>query len=424
MRLFSNRKNRPVYVFLAIALLSSSIALLVLPGVAIFSAAAGPSTLPSVLVVSGPPSGTFGPDDITRLAVHGLDHDRGLIWTEYQNGVQPNGSASPTGINYSTIAAYDPNGTLIESVNVSGHVDGLTADHKTGMLIATSNEDDNSFLAVINPSTLAVTSYAYNPNPAVDNVGGTDSIAIRNGILYVSHSNPLNSSQATEYIATLDQATHTANLAPIFYDNSTATDALSGNQIQMNLTDPDSNYFMPRVSPLYGGDLATISQADGRLIFASNILNTPHLTQLNLTDNIPGNLPPIDGIAVATSGNGTLYVVDAKANTITALNTTGWPAGTVFVGEPSDNGNPLVGTLNLTTGVITPLGCKFVSPKGLLFVADPAPVASPVQHVSTTTHTHSTTHKNTTLQPTTTKDQSTTSTSTRHHSKDGHRTGH
>jgi hypothetical protein len=37
-------------------------------------------------------------------------------------------------------------------------------------------------------------------------------------------------------------------------------------------------------------------------------------------------------------------------------------------GEPSDNGNPLIGTLNLFTGQITPLGNTFVSPKGLLFV--------------------------------------------------------
>jgi hypothetical protein len=62
--------------------------------------------------------------------------------------------------------------------------------------------------------------------------------------------------------------------------------------------------------------------------------------------------------------------VDAQAGAIQALDTVGWARGTVFVGEPSDNGNPLIGVLNLYTGVITPLGNHFLSPKGLLFVAE------------------------------------------------------
>jgi hypothetical protein len=89
---------------------------------------------------------------------------------------------------------------------------------------------------------------------------------------------------------------------------------------------------------------------------------------LGVTDNKVGNVPRLDGFAVATSDHGTLYAVDAKASVIYALDTTWWAAGTVFVGEPSDQGNPIVGVLNLSTGVVTPLGNALVSPKGLLFV--------------------------------------------------------
>jgi len=71
---------------------------------------------------------------------------------------------------------------------------------------------------------------------------------------------------------------------------------------------------------------------------------------------------------VATSDAGTLYVVDAKAQTIEALNTDGWPEGTVFVTEASDNANPLLGVLNLRTGQITPLGNAFQNPKSIVFV--------------------------------------------------------
>jgi hypothetical protein len=62
---------------------------------------------------------------------------------------------------------------------------------------------------------------------------------------------------------------------------------------------------------------------------------------------------------------GPLYVVDNKASTIQAFDTTGWPPGTVFVGEGSN-----LGTRDLSTGKITSLGLAtpVIAPKGLLFV--------------------------------------------------------
>ena len=157
-------------------------------------------------------------------------------------------------------------------------------------------------------------------------------------------------------------------MRPVFLDNSAATDAVTGKPVTLALTDPDSNAFQPAAAPRFAGQLVTISQGDGLMIFASHLRSQPKLTLLRLTDNVPGNLPPIDGLAVATADRGTLYVVDNASGTITALDTRGWPAGTVFVGEPNDNGNPLLGTLNLFTGQITPLGNAFPNPKGLLFI--------------------------------------------------------
>ena len=40
----------------------------------------------------------------------------------------------------------------------------------------------------------------------------------------------------------------------------------------------------------------------------------------------------------------------------------------MFVSEANDNGNRLIGTLNLRTGKVTPLGNTFANPKELLFV--------------------------------------------------------
>lgn len=359
-----------------IVLLVSSIGLEILPSFAAASPSSagvtgGPSTLPGITLVSAPPTGAKGPDDITVMAVRGLDGGKALIWTAYQNGINPDGTPGTTGgPTQSTVAGYDPStGALVRTIMVTGKVDGLTADPRIGALIATVNEDDNSAFNLIFPAIGAVATLAYSPDPAVNGNGGTDSIAVLGGKIYVAHSNPADLTQATDYLVTIQRTspTLTASLSPVFYDNSMATDALTGTNVQLALSDPDTNFAMPKQSPMFAGDLATVSQGDGEIVFA-HLGQAPQLTVLPLTDNVAGNVPPIDGMAVATSNSGTLYVVDAAAGTIQAFDTTGWAAGTVFVGEPKDNGNPLIGTLNLSTGVITPLGNTFQSPKGLLFV--------------------------------------------------------
>ena len=394
--------------FLVAFLLVSSIGILLSSHFAAASPMSGPATLPSTTFVSAPPAGASQPDDLTLSTTPGLDHGQPVIWTEYQNGIQPNGTArSPGGATQSDVVGYDlSTGAVVQSVKVTGHVDGMTFDTETGGLIATSNEDDFSTFNLINPASGAVTTYQYSPNPAVSGNGGTDSIAIWQGEIFVTHSNPNDTSQATEYLVTLNNSTMTADLAPVFYDNSNATNALTGATVKLALTDPDTNF-------VTGNELVTVSQGDGVLIFDSNLGPSPQLTLLPLTDNKAGNMPPVDGFTVATSDQGTLYVVDAAKGTITALGTTGWPTGTVFVGEPSDNGNPLVGVLNLSTGVITPFGNTFTNPKDILFVpaSTSAVVSASSTITSTTTKTVTTTQTITSTETATTTVTSTSSSS-------------
>jgi hypothetical protein len=329
---------------------------------------AGPGTLPMLPFASKAPTGATGPDDLTRLAVEGLDGGKPLIWTAFQNGIGADGA--PAGAQ-STVAGFDPSSAaLVTTIAVTGKVDGLTADPERGRLIATVNEDRNSAFNLIDPATGTVTTYSYSPDPATGTPpmtnGGTDSIAVRDGRIFVVHSNPNDTAQPTEYEVTLVNSTHTAKLRSVFFDDSAATDAVSGQPTTLGLTDPDTNYVMPDASPRFAGQLATVGQADGQIVFGSKV---GKLQVLNLMDPPGLNAPPIvDGLAVATSGAGTLYVVDAKAGVIQAFDTSGWPAGTVFVSEPSDNNHPLLGTLDLSTGQITALGNTFVSPKELLFV--------------------------------------------------------
>lgn len=328
----------------------------------------GPSNLAGTVLVAAPPAGDKGPDDLTRLAVEGLDDERPLIWTAFQNGIGPDGS--PPGAT-STVAGYDPKtGTLERTIDVVGKVDGLTADPERHILYATVNEDANSAFNVINPRTSHVTTYAYTPSPETNMNGGTDAISIWDGAIFVSHSNPdpSDSEAAALYRVRLDEDDHIAHLTRVFDVDAAADDAVSGSDVRLALTDPDSNAVMPESSPRFAGQLALISQGDGEIIFARRSEDDTSLSVLSLTDNLSGNVPPIDGLAVATSEHGWLYVVDAGANTISRLSTDGWPAGTVFVTEPKDNANPLLGTLDLSTGHITPLQNALNSPKQLIFV--------------------------------------------------------
>lgn len=327
----------------------------------------GPDTLGGSTFAAAAPQGASGPDDITILSAAGLDGGRPVIWTAFQNGLPADGSA---GTATSTVAGYDAHtGALMKTVAITGKVDGLRADTTNHRLIATVNEDADSSLNVINVATGTVTHFTYIPDPAsaLGN-GGTDSITFWHGQMYIVHSNPDAFTAAAVYLTTLDWSTHHASLSALFNDDSTATDAVTGVSSGLALSDPDTDAVVPADAPRFGGQLMLISQGDGQMIFASRTSN-PTLTVLNLSDGT-ANPAPLDGFAVATADSGTLYVVDHgdPAHPITALHTGGWGEGTVFVSEPNDNKNPLIGTLNLHTGVVTPLDNAFQNPKELLFV--------------------------------------------------------
>ena len=121
------------------------------------------------------------PDDITIFD--------GDLFTTFQNGVGPQGQASPDGNRDSTIVEFSQGGQVIHQWDLRGKCDGLTANPATGQVIATINEDANSSLDSIDSWTGQVTHYHYSKQP-LPHHGGTDAISFYDGQMLISASAP------------------------------------------------------------------------------------------------------------------------------------------------------------------------------------------------------------------------------------------
>lgn len=305
----------------------------------------------------------YGPDDITELDGH--------IFVGYQNGVGTMGEPSPTGGTESTVVEYTLQGKVIGAWNVVGKVDGIGGDPQRHFVIATVNEDGNSSLYTIAPTyngKAEIKHYAYNSNP-LPHGGGTDAVVVRDGVIYISASNPSPDADGTTfsgpalYSADLDGST--AVLKPVLFDDSTATNAVTGAHVTLNLSDPDSNEAVPRGTTRFGGDVVLDSQGDGELIFLSHPdSRDQRATVLPLSTQV-------DDTAFVSDPHGTLLVVDNSLNEVVAI-TGAFQRGETFSAVPNDStvipGN--LGSVDLATGQITAFGSGFANPHGLLFLGD------------------------------------------------------
>ena len=322
------------------------------------------------MFASGGPS-TTNPDDITILD--------GVIYVAYQNNAKADGT--PTGAT-STVVAYGRDGTQLQSWSLLGRNDGLTADPRHDRLIATVNEDANSSLYTIRPEAQAddqLRHYSYSPDPASVTGGGTDAISVLHGRIFISASNPQSGTAPAVFTARIPEHGSVASLSPTFYDNSQATDAVTGNAAPLALTDPDSNATVPRTSPRFGGDFVLDSQGDSQLVFVHHPgTDDQSLTGLALKSS--AGAPQVDDVTWTKDAGGTLLVVDQGNDQIDAISGP-FASGTALTSIPS--GSPLagdVGTIDLATGTVTPFATGFGSPKGLLYLAPQAEESSGGHH--------------------------------------------
>lgn len=238
----------------------------------------------------------------------------------------------------STIQQYSLDGTPGASWTITGKIDGLHADEAGQRLLVTTNEDGNSAFHTVTPSGgAAVKDFAYT---GLTHGGGADTATIYHGKIFITASNPADTTGPAVYQATLSGST--AALAPVFTDNATATVANAGSTgtTALALTDPDSATVVPADSPRFKNQFALASQGDQQLIFA-----------------------------FATTSRQTLWITDPDHNTV--LSVAGpFAAGQALSTVTPDAAPDYLAALDLSTGSLTPVqGLSSIHPKGLLFTS-------------------------------------------------------
>jgi hypothetical protein len=336
--------------------------------VAVTIGALGASALPASAVEhrdSTPPTGytvhSFAavgaeskPDDISRLGDH--------VFVAFQNGVGSLGEASPSGVTSSTIQEYGLDGRPGTSWQVTGKVDGLTADNTHHRLLITTNEDGNSHFSTLSPDDEhAVKTYDY---AGLTHGGGTDAISLVHGRIVITASAPTNATGPALYSVSLDGTT--ATLTPLFADNAPATaanGANAGHSVNLALTDPDSNTMVPRTASRFAGDFMLTAQGDQQLVFASRAEPSTKLHVLTVAQ-------PMDDTVFAGRPEQTLWITDPTHNTIDAV-TGPFSAGQAISSVTPDAGPAYLATLNLTDGTLNPInGLAAIEPKGLLITSN------------------------------------------------------
>jgi hypothetical protein len=277
------------------------------------------------------------------------------VFIDYQNVTSKTGGDGK----FSTVVEYNMYGHETHRWNVSGHSDGMRIDPATHKVWTTSNEDGNPTFALIDPIANTVTPYVF-PMPTPHG-GGYDDLYFLGGKAYVAASNPSgnpNTAPAVDRISL--NADHTITLTPVLMGNAAATDAITHQPVTLNLSDPDS------LSTDGKGDLVLVSQADSEIITISN----PGAAGQSVSVLTVGTQPDD---TVYPSGLGRLLVVDAGGSTYWISKDTSFSAGSIYTQAPNDSGvTNFVGTVDPSTGFITPFAVGFTKATGMVFAPSSA----------------------------------------------------
>jgi hypothetical protein len=302
---------------------------------------------------AGPTAQTFATGAaVSATAPDSVSIGGGSVWIEYGNGAD---SVKPPGTGgSSTIVQYGFNGAVEHTYSIDGSVDGMKYDPMTGKVWALQNQDDNSELSIIDPTTHTVSGPLKYGAPYVYGGGrGYDDVAFLNHNVYLSYTNPTGSTDPV--LQTLDQGNSPSGTL------TTTTILQAG-----SMTDPDSLKSTP------SGQLVQTSGGDGTFTL---ITHPGAVTQTETTIQVTSggaNASSLDDVIFPGATAGWLYLSETGANNKVDKV---WLSGL----DPNTPIVALGGKLNelalvdLTTGVATPLLTGLTGPHGMDFVAAPEP---------------------------------------------------
>lgn len=298
-------------------------------------------------VFAAAPTGLSAPDSIAVLG--------DSVFVGYGDGHAPDGSDGKN----SQVVQYRSDGTVAHTYTVPGHNDGLKIDPSTHLLWALQNEDANPNLVIIDPDSRNQTQFSFGPTL---HGGGYDDIVFLGCKVYISASNPANNPNTGPAIVTARIDGNMVHVDPFLAGQASAVDIPADATVQLNLQDPDSMTHDPQ------GNIVLDSQADQQLIIVSNpgsdsqqVLRLP----LSYPASSGSTRVEVDDTAFTTSTEGYILFADKNLNTVYKLTKKAFAPGVAYTAA---DGGPFVGTLDLTTGVITPVVTGLQGPGGLVFV--------------------------------------------------------
>ena len=312
-------------------------------------ATSGPVAKPpyTVTVFAHAPEGITNPDSITTA--------HGKIFVVYANATQPDGTGGS-----STIVEYSPTGKMLRTFSVIGKADGLKYNPFDHKLWALRDEDSNPQLTLIDPNSGDEDNFTYAQKPL--HGGGYDDVVFTKETTFISASNPTVDAKGQNNSPSIVEARLVGNqvfVKPVFFGNASIVDIVSGKEVVVPQADPDS------LKVDSAGDLVLDSQADGDLIFinAADSENQAAL-RLHLTNGTAKQIT-VDDTVFPTAPSGTILVVDTKGDTIYAVKSEAFQPGGAYSASDSDG---ILGKVDLSTGLVTPIVTGMGSPHGALFV--------------------------------------------------------
>jgi hypothetical protein len=279
------------------------------------------------------------------------------VYIGYGDGNDPTGADGKTNM----IVEYNREGKKVYSFTVKGHNDGMKVNPYTHKLWVMQNEDANPNLVVFDPDTRVKTLYSFAAPPQAG--GGYDDIAFRNGKAYLSASNPANNPNNEPAIVEAELVNGQVVVKPVLEGNATATNILNGQQVTLNLQDPDSMTTTP------GGELFLDSQGDSEVLMVRKP-GTKQQSVLQIPLSSPYGQPQIDDTLFTPASDGFILVSDTAANiTYKIAKTVFVPGAAYSAGVAGSSSAPgFVGRLDVEFGQLTPIVSGMQSPHGLAFV--------------------------------------------------------